>query len=308
MGLLHEIQGSVVSESAEIVPILLKLRLLASRLGSTPLEDWVKHESEGYPADAPLPDYRKVGVNYTASFSGSFGSSIQNASIPPMVIANYVGEEWLSLDLRQSLASVDDLLGSPTDRSSTVKLDRSDLIFALQGKVYERYACNQVVGHISKAALTEIKTTVRAKILELTIALERSVPEASNIILGPHREAPGSERIDKVTSITHQIIHGNVTTINSNGNNATIKVDIRQGDVAAVAKLLAQAGISSADAEEFAAIVAAEKPTASNDPLGKRASSWIVENIGKAASGVWNIGVAAASAVLTEAAKKYYGL
>lgn len=49
MGLLHEIQSSVVQEGSDIGPILLKLRLLAARLRSDELEEWVKHESEGYP-------------------------------------------------------------------------------------------------------------------------------------------------------------------------------------------------------------------------------------------------------------------
>jgi len=74
MSLLQEIQAAVIQEDTEIGPILLKLRLLASRLGSAPLEEWVKHESEGYPGDSPLPDYRIIHVSYTGTFSGPFGS------------------------------------------------------------------------------------------------------------------------------------------------------------------------------------------------------------------------------------------
>ncbi|WP_428542906.1 hypothetical protein [Profundibacter sp.] len=43
---------------------MLKLRFLASRLGSDPLAEWVRFESEGYPNDAELPDYRILGVTY----------------------------------------------------------------------------------------------------------------------------------------------------------------------------------------------------------------------------------------------------
>jgi hypothetical protein len=48
MGLLYEIQTSVVQDGTHLGSVLLKLRLLASRLGSVPLEEWIKHESEGY--------------------------------------------------------------------------------------------------------------------------------------------------------------------------------------------------------------------------------------------------------------------
>jgi AbiTii-like protein len=47
MGPLAEIQAAVVEGQSDIAPILLKLRLLAARLGSQPLADWVKHKERG---------------------------------------------------------------------------------------------------------------------------------------------------------------------------------------------------------------------------------------------------------------------
>jgi hypothetical protein len=86
LSLLHQIQESVVQEGADIGSVLLKLRLLASRLGSDLLEEWVKHESEGYPKGTEVPSYRKVGVSYHGTFSGPFGSGIKNAPIPSYLI------------------------------------------------------------------------------------------------------------------------------------------------------------------------------------------------------------------------------
>lgn len=82
MSLLHEIQTSVVQEGANLGSVLLKLRLLAARLGSEPLGEWIKHESEGYPRDAEIPSYRVIGISYRGTFSGPFGSGIRNAQIP----------------------------------------------------------------------------------------------------------------------------------------------------------------------------------------------------------------------------------
>jgi hypothetical protein len=97
-------------QGQEIGPILLKLRFLASRLGSGVLEEWVKHESEGYPPNAELPDYRKLGVAYKATFSGPFGSGINNAPIPPYLIEKFAGEQWSVFEMRHSVASVDELI------------------------------------------------------------------------------------------------------------------------------------------------------------------------------------------------------
>ncbi len=68
MSLLHQIQEAVLQDGSNLGSVLLKLRLLAARLGSNDLEEWVRHESEGYPHDAVLPEYRVVGVIYKGTF------------------------------------------------------------------------------------------------------------------------------------------------------------------------------------------------------------------------------------------------
>jgi hypothetical protein len=77
MALLDDIQAAVLEEGSDLGPILLKVRLLAARLGSQPLADWVKHESEGYPADSPLPGYRIIPVSYIGSNGCDQGSDTQ---------------------------------------------------------------------------------------------------------------------------------------------------------------------------------------------------------------------------------------
>lgn len=83
MGLLSDIQTALLNEQP-IGPILLKLRFLAARLGSAALQEWVKYESEGYPASVPVPEYRKFHVSYTGNFNGPFGRVAKNIPIPPI--------------------------------------------------------------------------------------------------------------------------------------------------------------------------------------------------------------------------------
>ena len=71
-----------ISEKADLGSILLKLRLLALSLGSDPLEQWLKYETEGYPNNVEVPPYRTVGVMYKGCFSGLFNAQIQNAKTP----------------------------------------------------------------------------------------------------------------------------------------------------------------------------------------------------------------------------------
>jgi hypothetical protein len=69
MALLHDIQSALLDEKVGVGSTLLKLRFLASKLGSDILEEWVKHEADGYPKDAEVPDYRITGVVYTGPLS-----------------------------------------------------------------------------------------------------------------------------------------------------------------------------------------------------------------------------------------------
>jgi len=304
MALLHEIQESIVQENADLGSILLKLRLLASRLGSDYLEEWVKHESEGYPEDVEVPSYRKAGVIYSGTFSGPFGSGIKNAPIPPYLIKQHAGEHWVNIDIRESIATVDEMVKS-TVGGTHLSVDASNLILLLQGKVYEDYACNAVHGIISGTALAEIQQAVRSRILGLTIELEKTIPIAADIHFGRDQSSPADA--DRVQKISHQVIYGNVTTI-TGGPGSQISLSIAQGDKQAFVRELAHQGIPKDDAAELVDILANEEPDSPDEPFGSRAREWMVENLKKAASGSWKMGITVATKVLSEAALKYYGL
>lgn len=307
MSLLHEIQAAVLQDGSDLGPILLKLRLLAARLGSQPLADWVKHESEGYPNESTVPDYRIIPVSYTATFSGPFGSGIRNAPIAPYLIEKFAGKRWNRYEIRQSIAAVDELLATSSKGSGTLTINAANLILLLQGKVYEDYACNDVTGTLSRASLAELRHSVRSRILELTIELEKSIPEAGKIALGKVDTDPLKSSA-VATQISQQIIYGNVTSISATGDGAQVAVSIGERDARAFVEYLKSAGISEADAKQLAEIVASEEPESKQEPFGSKAKTWLIENLKKAANGTWKIGVSVATAVVKEAVLKYYGL
>ncbi|WP_321491871.1 hypothetical protein [uncultured Desulfobacter sp.] len=225
MSLLQQIQESIVEEGADLGSILLKLRLLAARLGSDFLEEWVKHESEGYPRNAEVPPYRVVGVAYRGSFSGPLGSGIRNAQIPPYVIEKHAGKTWTKYEVRESIAAVDEMVKNSTEGGS-FGIDASNLILLLQGKIYEGYACNDISGSISPTSFYEIQQTVRSRILELTLKLEKSVPGAMHVAFGS--SVTNKTETEQVQQISQQIIYGNVSTAVAGGAGANIAVAITE--------------------------------------------------------------------------------
>lgn len=305
MSLLHDIQGAVLREDADLGPILLKLRLLAARLGSQPLAEWVKHESEGYPTGADVPDYRILSVSYTANFSGPFGSGIKNAPISPYLIEKFAGKQWGRHEMRDSIAAVDDLLATST-KGGSLGINAANLILLLQGKVYPDYACNSVTGTISRSALAAIRHSVRSRVLELTIELEKSIPEAAAVSLGPSDIS--GQNAAAATQIAQQIIYGNYTSVSAVGEGARIVVSVAERDVQGLAKFLASAGLSEDDAKALAELASGEEPESKAEPMGPRVRTWLVENMKKAANGTWKMGVTVATDLIKEALLKYYGL
>lgn len=305
MSLLQQIQESVIQEGSDLGSILLKVRLLAARLGSDLLEEWVKFESEGYPTGSEVPSYRVTGVTYRGTFTGAFGASISNAQIPSYIIEQHAGLSWTEYEIRESIAAVDEMVKNSRDGGS-FGIDASNLILQLQGKVYQGYGCNDVSATISPAALYEIQQTVRSRILELTIELEKSVPEAKDITFG--KSVENHEEKDQIQQISQQIIYGNVSTAVTGGAGASISIEVNERDNASLIESLVHEGIPKADASELAQIMEAEQPSSPEEPFGTKAKSWIANNLSKAAEGTWGVGISVATKVLTEAAMKYYGL
>ena len=306
MSLLHDIQAAVLQDGSDLGPILLRLRLLAARIGSQTLAEWVRHESEGYPPDAKLPGYRFISVSYKGTFLGPGGAGIMNAPISPYVVKKYAGEHWVRYGMRESIAAVDDILDKGRGNDCP-GIDAADLILLLQGKIYQGYACNSVTGRISRSSLASIRHAVRSRVLELTLELEKSVPNASVITIGP-ATLPSAPNATTATQVAQQIIYGNFTSIAATGDGTTIQVAVAPHDAKSLARFLTNSGISEEDAQELASLAASENPESNAETMGPQVRNWLVKNLKKAVSGTWNMGVVVATGVIKEALLKYYGL
>jgi hypothetical protein len=57
MTLLDDVIAGATGDT-RIASLLRQVKILASRTGADPLEDWIAHELDGYPEDAELPSYQ----------------------------------------------------------------------------------------------------------------------------------------------------------------------------------------------------------------------------------------------------------
>src|SRR5262249_36822253 len=126
VALLEDIQNSAVDANSDLGTLLRKGKLLAARLGIKPLEGWLLWESNGYPDNVPVPEYRIWPLEVKGHFFGSFGSGLRNAPIPSALLPDQVRKSYQNYECRQSIASIEATLRAEND-GATVSVGTADL-------------------------------------------------------------------------------------------------------------------------------------------------------------------------------------
>src|SRR5438552_793602 len=82
LDLLRGIQEGATSDAMSVSELLRRCQVFAARARVQELGDWVKHELNGYPADAELPEYRIFHGRATGHFMGPYQSGYKNVPLP----------------------------------------------------------------------------------------------------------------------------------------------------------------------------------------------------------------------------------
>jgi hypothetical protein len=303
MTLLEDIQNSAVDSKSDLASLLRKCKLLAARLGSQPLEDWVLWESNGYPDDIGVPDYRIWVLEIKGYFVGPMGATLQNYPIPLACLPEKARRVYERYECRQSIAGIEVILvkaGSCT----TLHVDTGDLALLLGTNVYQHYNCIQVSAECNPSALVEVVNTVRNRILDFTLAVWKEAPTAGDTDGNPTPKIETS----RVTQIFNTTVFGGAANLVGTASQSVIEFNIGVKDVAALERILRDNGVAESEIVELRDAIETEPEMKPNQGFGPRVSSWIGKMLGKAADGSWKIGTGAAGSLLAQVIAKYYGL
>ena len=218
MSLLRDIQNDAVSKDVDVSATLRKCMLLAARLDSQQFEQWINWESDGYPKDVKLPEYRTLrNLPVKGHFDGGFGLSIRFANIPSLNIPENIRFACTSVDLRNSISSIEHLA-----RNANGKLHSpvsADLVVLFADRVFEGYGCMSAWREIPDTAIHEVLNTVRNRVLDFALKIERLNASAGEAELGRPAIPRGA-----VTQVFNTTIHGtgNVVTQGA-GTSATAR-------------------------------------------------------------------------------------
>ena len=291
MGYIDTIQADLVDHNRPIAGALLKVRLLAAKLGSEELAEWIKNEAQGYDTDADIPPYRIVPIFVSGTFRGPFGSGVRNAPIPSLLLKEIVGAEWTKYKIRQSAAAVEEL----TTQQNGLQLDMSNLMLALRGKIYPDLEPVQFVGSVSRTAIIDVANAIRNRILEITVEISNKIPNIDGAAITSIGKNP-----EVATQIFHQTVHGNVTNIQSTGAEATIQVTVLPGDRESLERFLMSHGLSKGHSDELAELIVAKKPNPNDDAgLNPAVRKWIADRI----TGGLDVGLKGGVTALTQIVK-----
>ena len=302
MTLLEDIQNSAVDAKSDLATLLRKCKLLAARLGSQPLEDWLVWESNGYPDNVEVPEYRVWSLQVKGHFSGAFGSGWRNLPIPLALIPEKARKSYERYECRLSIANVESALAST--KGGIIQVSTQDLAVALGTKVYEDQNCLQSWAEFSTTNFVELVNTVRNRILDFSLALWKEEPLAGETKGTPaHGFGPS-----KVTQIFNTTVYGGSANLVGSAYDSSLSFHILTNDFTSLENVLRENGIKTEDIAGLHTAIDSDQPPDSPQSFGPKVSSWIATMAEKAANGTWKIGLGVAGSLLAKAIAKYYGL
>jgi hypothetical protein len=300
--LLEDIQNAAVDAKSDLGTLLRKCKLLAARLGSKPLEDWLVWESNGYPDEVQVPEYRIWSLEVRGHFSGPGGSGLRNAPIPLAILPETARQYYERYECRQSIASIEAILRKV--EGGTVHISTGDLALALGMGVYERQNCLQAWAEFSGNQLVEVANSVRNRVLDFALAVWKEQPAAGELQV----KASDTIAATRVTQIFNTTVYGGSAQLIGAAKDSTIAVTINTKDFASLERVLRGGGIPEGDVAELRAALEVEAELEPGRGFGPKVSSWVGRMMAKAADGSWGAGVGAAGTLLAQAIAKYYGL
>src|ERR1035437_4319795 len=120
MSLLEDIQAAATDQNVSVSSMLRKCQILAARLHSEPLREWVAHELNGYPDEVTLPMYRgPFRGELKADVLGFCGGGYKNVGVPTSNIPAEVREKVLSMSFYQGVGMLENLVADAVRTGET---------------------------------------------------------------------------------------------------------------------------------------------------------------------------------------------
>lgn len=194
------------ADNCKLGTVLLKAKIVASRVHGRKFRRWVDSELNGYGPDSEISAYRTVTPLILGDFAGSFGS---RKTMVPLALdglpERYKRELEVSA-MKESVAALESMLG-PKDGLLGIVWPPAFLELMRQyGGRIQGMILNQVTWHVTDEMIVGVLSSIRFKLLDLLLELRESYPE-----LETNDDAVGQSAANAIDAMTERFIYQNCT-------------------------------------------------------------------------------------------------
>lgn len=294
-----ELQQLASDSDKNIIDILRKALLAATKLNLVEFRQWVQNELSGYKG-GELPAYRQIHAQVK-------GRNPYHGLIPIGFPDKEMEWTLSSVPIRDSVSALYDLI---ENRKSTDVL-HMQMPFEAQRMVSQMLEDSfqdiEIYWVLQRSQIVEILDAIRNTILEWALKLEGEgiLGDELSFSDDEKRKASSSTVIQHVENLNFQGVLGSVTESNLT---QSLQMTIHKDDIDGLKNYLSSLKVEKDDIEELEKALHADPQPSKTQQFGKKVSSWIGNMVQKSASGGWEIGVAVAGQLLAQAISAYYGI
>lgn len=205
-GIVIELQQEVLKQDCDIVNVLRRAHVIATKLQLTEFDSWITHELNGYPNQEVCPEYRKIkGV--LKAFNPYQGWIL--AMISDIEMETDVCERKMA----NSISEIVSLCQEENDLLSEFTGAQTEIL----NKIFRTTFPMKYALFIPRTSVMDIIEKVKNTILEWTLKLEEKG------IIGDNMTFTEKEK-NTATSIPQTInnYYGDTKIVNSSGDNTTV--------------------------------------------------------------------------------------
>lgn len=300
--LLDEIIDTLTRQDSSLVDALLQTKVLLHQIGKKELADWVNHELDGYPNDAPLPSYRVLYTQVLANMS----NVAWRISAHPIPLAHLRDDRRHSLEqteMRQGLAVIEDLV-SKGDGGSLHRSLPPELYASLGKGLSNGFKIERAWCEISRSDAKGILTQVRSRLLDFLLALHGSV--GSGVTEANLKQRTDS--VDMAGMLANAVFGPHATIILGSHNTQIVSNAGATGDIAALTTALKGIGIPEDEIEGLHRAIDADNRSGNAPGFEGETGAWYARLAGRAAKGAIGVSVDLASSVVAKILAAYLGM
>jgi hypothetical protein len=297
--LVLELQQLATDGEKNIINLLRKALLVATKLNLTEFRDWIRNELNGYEG-GEVPSYRKCHAQVK-------GKNPFHGLIPIGFPDNEFEQSISTVPISNSVSGLYDLIENANNQGTLYRqmpVEAQRMVSQLLDAPFQNI---EVYWVLQRSQIVEILDAVRNTILEWSLRLESEgiLGDGLSFSDNEKQKASSSTIIQHVETFNLQGVLGSITDSTVTQN---LQMTVQKNDLDGLRSYLSSLKIEEQDIEDLEDAIKADPKPKRNQKFGEKVSAWMGKMVQKAASGGWEIGVAVAGQLLANAISSYYGI